>query len=113
MSIKDKKWLKMFCLSLLGLCLYLFDTGSDTAVGNRLIQNCHIRFGSAVLCLVYVLPGLFIFLSAVINPELDDNCIVQFSIGLLFGVFFVPFAALALMANLIKMNDYWLDVSKE
>ena len=69
MCIKDKKWLKRFCLALLGLCLYLFDNGTDTAVANRLIQNCHVRFGAHVLCLVYVLPGLLISINTMINDK--------------------------------------------
>lgn len=106
MCIKDKKRLKMFGLALLGLCLYFFDTGSDTWVGNTLIQNCHYRFGAGVLCLVYVLPGLIVLLKTMMDPENQvDTCIVRFLYGLCGFVLFVPFSIWALLANLIKFND--------
>ena len=111
MCIKDKKWLKRFCLALLGLCLYLFDTGSDTAVGNTLIQNCHVRFGAAVLCLVYVLPGLFLWLKLIIDPQNQDGSCCDFC-DLFFCVFIVPVTAFELVANLVKMNDEWLNRAK-
>ena len=105
MCIKDTKWLKMFCLALLGLCLYLFDTGSDTAVGNNLIQNCHLRFAAAVLCLVYLVPGLFMCLNMTIHPENPYSCTSQLFYGLYICVFMVPITAFALVANLVKLND--------
>ena len=113
MCIKDKKWLKRFCLALLGLCLYLFDNGTDTAVANRLIQNCHVRFGAHVLCLVYVLPGLLISINTMINDKnQNESCIFRVFTGLFWAVFLVPMTVFALVANLIKMNDEWLDKSK-
>ena len=91
MCIKDRKRLKLFGLALLGLCLYCFDTGSDTWVGNRLIQNCHVRFGAGVLCLVYVVPGLFVMIAYILDPDNPDaGCIGNFFTGLLIFVFFVP-----------------------
>ena len=113
MCIKDKKWLKRFYLALLGLCLYLFDNGTDTAVANRLIQNCHVRFGAHVLCLVYVLPGLLISINTMINDKnQNESCILRVFTGLFWAVFLVPMTVFALTANLIKMNDEWLDKSK-
>ena len=113
MSIKDKIWLKRFCLALLGFCLYLFDTGSDTAVGYILIQNCHKRFGAAVLCLVYVLPGLFVWLNETFHHDNQDKSFtLRFFGGLLFCVFFVPYAVFTLIANLITLDDEWLSHSK-
>ena len=114
MCIKDKKWLKRFCLALLGLCFYLFDNGTDTAVANRLIQNCHVRFGAHVLSLVYVLPGLLISINTMINDKnQNESCIFRVFAGLFWFVFLVPMTVFALVANLIKMNDEWLDKSKE
>ena len=85
----------------MGLCLYLFDTGSDTAVGYISIQNCHIRFGAAVLCLVYVIPGIFVMLNAMIDPKNQDkSCILRFFAGLLFGVVLVSTTVFSLFANL-------------
>ena len=113
MCIKDKKWLKRFCLALLGLCFYLFDNGTDTAVANRLIQNCHVRFGAHVLSLVYVLPGLLISINTMINDKnQNESCIFRVFTGFYRAVFLVPMTVFALAANLIKMNDEWLDKSK-
>ena len=113
MCIKDRKRLKLFGLALLGLCLYCFDTGSDTWVGNSLIQNCHVRFGAGVLCLVYVVPGLFVMIGGMSSPNNRDNsCIVNFFIGLLFFVFFVPGTVFTLLANLVKLNDESLRFAK-
>ena len=109
MFIKDRKRLKLFGLALLGLCLYLFDTGSDTWVGNRLIQNCHVRFGAGVLCLVYVVPGLFAMIKVILDPDNQDN----FLIGLFILVLFVPMTAFSLLANLVKLNDESLKTAKE
>ena len=112
MCINDKKWLRMFGLALLGLCLYLFDTGSDTWVGYTLIQNCHIRFGGAVLCLVYVLPGLLFLLEILIDPDNQDSFIDKLLLGCTMFVFFVPISVLFLVINLIKRSDEYLNYTK-
>ena len=62
---------KRFCLALIGLILYLLDVGSDNWVGYILIQSCHFRYGAAVFCLVWVLPGSFQFLWGI---KYKDNC---------------------------------------
>ena len=62
---------KRFCLALIGLILYLLDVGSDNWVGYILIQNCHFRYGAAVFCLVWVLPGSFGFLWGI---KYSDGC---------------------------------------
>ena len=86
---------------------------SDTWVGNKLIQNCHVRFGTGVLCLVYVVPGLVAMIYAIVNPvSQDDPCISKFLNGLLLFVFFVPLSIIALFKNLIKLNDKWLGNAK-
>ena len=116
MCINNRKWLKMFGLALLGLCLYLFDTGSDTWVGYRLIQNCHNRFGAGVLCLVYVLPGLVVMINHMFDPEnkvnQDDTCISKFITGFVVGVFFVPIAVFTFLASLVMTNDESLKWAK-
>ena len=114
MCIKDRKRLKRFGLALLGLCLYLFDTGSDTWVGYRLIQNCHVRYGAGALCLVYVVPGLFTMIAYMIDPSNpDDGCISNFFKWLILLVFLVPVTAFMLLANLVKMTDESLKNAKK
>lgn len=108
MCIKDKIWWKRFALALLGLGLYFLDTGTDTWVGASLIQNCHVKFGASVLCLVYVLPGVFVMTNAIFHPKSDMNCIT----GLAYGIFFVPISILALLWNLIKLDDKALETAK-
>ena len=108
MYIKDKIWWKRFALALLGLGLYFLDTGTDTWVGYNLIQNCHVKFGASVLCLVYVLPGVFVMTNAIFHPKSDMNCIT----GLAYGIFFVPISILALLWNLIKLDDKALETAK-
>ena len=107
----DKIWWKRFVFALLGLGLYLLDTGSDSWVGHRLIQNCHVRFGAAVFCLVYVLPGLFgVFTMA---REMDDvNTFMRFVYGILLVIFFVPITTSFLILNLIKLDDDALEIAK-
>ena len=113
MCIKDKKWLKSFGLALLGLSLYLFDNGSDTWVGYSLIQNCHVRFGGAVLCLVYVLPGLFAMIDCLIDPNHQESLIHKLIVGCGMFVFFVPIFILFLLINLIKQTDENLGLTKK
>merc|ERR1719362_793977 len=108
MCIKDKK---RFGLALLGLCLFIFDIGSDTWVGNKLIQNCHVRFGAGVLCLVYVVPGLGYMINEIMNSDEDDSCIDKFD-KLIAFVFFVPLTVIFLFTNLIKLNDESLSDAK-
>ena len=109
MCIKDKIWLKRFGLALLGVGLYLLDTGTDTWVGNSLIQNCHIKFGASVLCLVYVLPGVFVMIGTIFDPRRDDNCISVLAIG----IFSVPLSLFVLLRNLIKLDDAALRSAKK
>ena len=108
MCIKDKIWWKRFALALLGLSLYLLDTGTDTWVGNSLIQNCHVKFGASVLCLVYVLPGVFAMITAIFYPGSDTSCIT----GLAIGIFSVPNAIFYLLRSLIKLDDNALGAAK-
>ena len=108
MCTKDKIWWKRFALALLGMGLYFLDTGTDTWVGYNLIQNCHVKFGASVLCLVYVLPGVFVMTNAIFHPKSDMNCIT----GLAYGIFFVPISILALLWNLIKLDDKALETAK-
>ena len=111
MCIKDKIWLKNFVLALLGFGLYLVDTGSDTWVGHQLIQKCHVRFGVAVLCLVYVLPGKFSGFT--VAKEFDNGTIFQrIFIGVLTFIFCVPITAGVLPYNLIKLDDAALGNAK-
>ena len=113
MCIKDKIWWKRFALALLGLGLYLLDTGTDTWVGNTLIQNCHVKFGASVLCLVYVLPGVFMMMIIIFNPEkMNGNSIRKCISGLAMGIFFVPVSIFALLWNLIKLDDKALETAK-
>ena len=112
MCIKDKTWWKRFALALLGVGLYFLDTGTDTWVGNSLIQNCHVKFGASVLCLVYVLPGVFAMINTIFDPESDENCIDNVITGLAGGIFFVPISILALLWNLIKLDDKRLGYAK-
>ena len=106
----DKIWWKRFVFALLGFGLYLLDTGSDTWVGNRLIQNCHVRFGAAVLCLVYVLPGIFCgILFALDETETIFMRIVKYLAVL---IFFVPLTACSLIYNLFKLDDEALGLAK-
>ena len=109
MCIKDKIWWKRFALALLGLGLYILDTGTDTWVGNSLIQNCHVKFGASVLCLVYVLPGIWAMIGLILHPEIDKTCIT----GLAMGIFFVPVSIFALLRNLIKLDDEALGSAKQ
>ena len=111
MCIKDKIWLKRFGPALLGAGLYLVDTGTDTSVGNSLIQNCHVKFGASVLCLVYVLPGVVAMIGTFFDPQRDDNCISSLAIG----IFLVPLSILALLLNLITLEDegYWKNTAKQ
>ena len=108
MCIKDKTWLKRFALALLGLGLYFLDTGTDTWVGNSLIQNCHVKFGASALCLVYVLPGVFVIINKLSEGIYIENCIT----GLAVGIFFVPISILVLLRNLIKLDDEALGSAK-
>ena len=109
MCIKDKIWWKRFALALLGLGLYFLDTGTDTWVGASLIQNCHVKFGASVLCLVYVLPGVFAMIEMIFHPDDHiENCITRIA----FGILFVPLSILALLANLIKLDDEALEGAK-
>jgi hypothetical protein len=108
MCIKDKIWLKRFGLALLGVGLYLLDTGTDTWVGNSLIQNCHVKFGASVLCLVYVLPGVFSMINTIFHPKNDANCIT----GLAIGIFFVPFSICCLLWDLVTLDDEALEIAK-
>ena len=108
MCIKDKIWWKRFALALLGLGLYILDTGTDTWVGNSLIQNCHVKFGASVLCLVYLLPGVCAIINLIFHPDVagepyqsDMSCIA----GLAIVIFSVPLSILALLANLITLDD--------
>ena len=120
----DKVWWKRFVFALLGLGLYLLDTGSDTWVGHQLIQNCHFGFGAAVICLVYVLPGVFgaiIFSSggetpgvfgAIIFSSGGETIVEQIIIFLVGFTFFVPISAIFLLMNLIKLDDTALELAK-
>ena len=108
MCIKDKIWWKRFALALLGLGLYILNTGTDTWVGNSLIQNCHVKFGASVLCLVYVLPGVCEMLNVIFRPGSDTSCIT----GLALGIFFVPISILMLLRNLFKLDDKALEHAK-
>ena len=49
-------WSKTRCLAIFSLCLYTFDTGSDSFVGGDLIWKCHQKYGMSVFFLV-LLPG--------------------------------------------------------
>ena len=49
-------WSKARCLAIFSLCLYTFDTGSDSFVGGDLIWKCHQKYGMSVFFLV-LLPG--------------------------------------------------------
>ena len=109
MCIKDKIWLKRFGLALLGVGLYLLDTGTDTSVGNNLIQNCHVKFGASVLCLVYVVPGLFAMIGTIFDPGRDDDCISVLAIG----IFSVPLAIFWLLWDLITLDDAALEIAKQ
>ena len=109
MCIKDKIWWKRFALALLGLGLYILDTGTDTWVGNSLIQNCHVKFGASVLCLVYVLPGVVAMIGTKFDPKRDDDCISVLAIG----IFSVPLAILLLLWDLITLDDEALEVAKQ
>ena len=108
MRIKDKIWLKRFGLALWGVGLYLLDIGTDNWVGNSLIQNCHVKFGASVLCLVHVVPGLFAMIGTIFDPGRDDDCISVLAIG----IFSVPLATFSLLRNLIKLDDDALKVAK-
>ena len=77
---------------------------SDTWVGNKLIQNCHVRFGAGVLCLVYVVPGLVSMINIIMNRDEDDSC-SDYLLGLFLFVFFVPYSVILLFGSLIKLND--------
>ena len=111
MCIKDKIWLKRFGLALLGVGLYSLDIGTDNWVGNSLIQNCHVKFGASVLCLVYVVPGLFAMIGTMFDPKRDDDCISVLAIG----IFLVPLSILALLLNLIILEDegIWMNTAKQ
>ena len=109
MCIKDKIWLKRFGLALLGVGLYFLDTGTDTWVANNLIQNCHVKFGASVLCLVYVVPGLFAMIGTIFDPGRDDDCISVLAIG----IFSVPLAIIVLLWDLITLDDEALEVAKQ
>ena len=85
---------------------------SDTWVGSKIIQNCHVRYGAGVLCLVYVVPGLVVMLYAIMNPDEDDSCMKMFITGLVLFVFFVPMSVILLFINLIKLNNKWLEQAK-
>ena len=86
---------------------------SDNLVGNKLIQNCHVRFGAGVLCLVYVVPGLVTMINTIMIPiDQDRSCIVNFLEGLFHFFFFVPLSVIFLFGNLIKLNDEWLERAK-
>ena len=114
MCIKDKIWLKRFGLALWGVSLYLLDTGTDTWVGNSLIQNCHLKFGASVLCLVYVLPGVFAIIGT-LKPKSTFvlNVLAWTCLGLAIGIFFVPLSILALLWDLIKLDDKTLENAKQ
>ena len=86
---------------------------SDTWVGNKLIENCHIRFGAGVLCLVYLVPGLVLMIGTMMDPDnQDETCISLFLKGLKLFIFFVPASVIALFVNLIKLNDDWSRMAK-
>ena len=89
---------------------------SDTWVGNKLIQNCHVRFGAGVICLVYVVPGLVFMINTIMEAHIGRSCIEIFLEGLALFVFFVPMSVIMLfinlMSNLITLNDYWLGHAK-
>ena len=87
-------------------------SSSDTWVGNKLIQNCHVKFGAGVLCLVYVVPGLVTMITAIMNPDEDDSFIDKFQMVLVEFVFFVPMSVILLFINLIKLNNEWLEQAK-
>ena len=87
---------------------------SDTWVGNKLIQNCHVKFGGGVLCLVYVVPGLLCMIDVMMAPtNQDDSCISKFLRGLAAFIFFVPLSVVMLFGNLITLNDEWLESAKK
>ena len=109
MCIKDKIWLKRFGLALWGVSLYLLDIGTDNWVGNSLIQNCHVKFGASVLCLVYVVPGLFAMIGTIFDPGRDDDCISVLAIG----IFSVPLAIFWLLWDLITLDDAALEIAKQ
>ena len=109
MCIKDKIWWKRFALALLGLGLYILDTGTDTWVGNSLIQNCHVKFGASVLCLVYVFPGVVAMIGTKFDPKRDEDCISVLAIG----IFSVPLATVLLLWDLITLDDEALEIAKQ
>ena len=109
MWIKDKIWLKRFGLAVWGVGLYLLDIGTDNWVGNSLIQNCHVKFGASVLCLVYVVPGLFAMIGTIFDPGRDDDCISVLAIG----IFSVPLAIFWLLWDLITLDDAALEIAKQ
>ena len=79
---------------------------SDTWVGTKLIQNCHVRFGAGVLCLVYIVPGLVCMIHVIVKPaNQDESCISKFLGGLVAFVFFVPVSVILLFTKLIKLNE--------
>ena len=86
---------------------------SDTWVGNKLIQNCHVRFGAGVLCLVYIVPGLVGMINGIMSPvDQDRSCIETYLVALATFVFFVPLSVIMLFINLIKLNNEWLGRAK-
>ena len=95
---------KRFCLALIGLILYLLDVGSDNWVGYILIQSCHFRYGAAVFCLVWVLPGSFQFLWGI---KYKDNCTTwgEFFGGLFVLAMNIPVTICLLIEDLIKLDD--------
>ena len=86
---------------------------SDNWVGYKLIQNCHVRFGAGVLCLIYFVPGLVAMINGIMNPvDQDRSCIDIFLGALLAFVCFVPVSVCFLFGNLIKLNDESLSNAK-
>ena len=104
-KIRNDMWpSKRFCLALIGLILYLLDVGSDNWVGYILIQSCHFRYGAAVFCLVWVLPGSFQFLWGI---KYKDNCTNwgEFFGGLFLLAMNIPVTICLLIEDLIKLDD--------
>ena len=95
---------KRFCLALIGLIFYLLDVGSDNWVGYILIQNCHTRYGAAVLCLVWVLPSFFLFLWGIRDNNSCES-LQEFLFALLMSVMIVPVTIYFLIRHLIKLDD--------
>ena len=66
-------------------------------------------FGAAVICLAYVLPGVF---GAIIFSSGGETIVERIIIFLVGFTFFVSILAILLLVNLIKLHDTALELAK-